>query len=82
METIKINEVKEAISDAEAKKFSAFTAKVKTSLEDKLRNNPTIKAKSNELKDLENMKNIFAKISTKEEPTISQEPSTQETTTE
>ena len=61
METI--NEVKEAISDVENKKFTDFSKKVKTSLEDKLRNNPTIKSKGEELNKLQSMKDTFAKIS-------------------
>lgn len=60
--------MKEAISDAENKKFSEFSKKVKTSLEDKLRNNPVIKAKGDELKNLQKMKDTFAQIKTKEEP--------------
>jgi len=60
--------MKEAISAAENKKFSEFSKKVKTSLEDKLRNNPTIKAKGDELRKMQSMKDTFAKIS-KSEPT-------------
>lgn len=79
MENQQINEVKEAISNAEKKEFSKFADKVKTSLEDKLRNNPTIKAKGDELKSLQKMKDTFAKIegtkSAKQEtPDVSQEP--------
>jgi len=58
-----INEVKEAISDADNKKFTEFSKKVRTSLEDKLRNNPTIKAKAEELKSYEKMNKVFAQIS-------------------
>lgn len=71
METI-INEVKEAISDAENKKFSEFSKKVKTSLEDKLRNNPVVKSKGDELKNLQKMKDTFAQIK-KVEPEIEPE---------
>jgi len=63
--------MKEAISAAENKKFSEFSKKVKTSLEDKLRNNPTIKAKGDELRKMQSMKDTFAKIS-KSEPTDTQ----------
>lgn len=54
--------MREAISDAENKKFSEFSKKVKTSLEDKLRDNPIIKSKGDELKNLQNMRDNFAKI--------------------
>lgn len=54
--------MKEAISDAENKKFSEFAKKTKTSLEDKLRNNPTIKAKGEELRNLQKMRDTFAQI--------------------
>lgn len=57
-----ITEVKEAISDVENKKFSEFSKKVMTSLKDKLRDNPTIKAKGEELKSFEKMKDTFAEI--------------------
>lgn len=65
METQKtpVNEIKgEAISHAEKKEFSKFADKVKTSLEDKLRNNPTIQKKGDELKSLQKMKDTFAQI--------------------
>jgi hypothetical protein len=55
--------MKEAITAAEEKKFSEFSKKVKTSLEDKLRNNKTIQDKAEELKNYENMKSIFAQVS-------------------
>jgi hypothetical protein len=82
-----INEVAEAISDIENKKFTEFSKKVKTSLEDKLRNNPTITAKGEELEKLQSMKNTFAKISnptTKtpevkvETPKVEEEPEAKE----
>jgi len=58
-----VNEIKsEAISHAEKKEFSKFADKVKTSLEDKLRNNPTIQKKGDELKSLQKMKDTFAQI--------------------
>ena len=52
----------EAISNAEKKEFSKFADKVRTSLEDKLRNNPIIQKKGNELKSLQKMKDTFAQI--------------------
>jgi len=55
--------MKEAITAAEEKKFSEFSKKVKTSLEDKLRNNKIIQDKTEELKNYENMKSIFAQVS-------------------
>ena len=75
----KINEAKnEAISHAEKKEFSKFADKVKTSLEDKLRNNPKIKSKGDELKNYQNMKDTFTQIKGKEEtkevPTPEEEP--------
>jgi hypothetical protein len=54
--------MKEVLSDVEQKRFSEFSKKVKTSLEDKLRNNPVIKSKSEELQKLSNMKDTFASI--------------------
>jgi len=54
--------ISEAISDIENKRFSDFAQKVRVSLEDKLRNNPTIQAKGAELKSFENMKDLFAQI--------------------
>ncbi len=59
--------MKEAITAAEEKRFSEFSKKVKTSLEDKLRDNPTINAKAEELKSLQNMKDTFAQIDQSEE---------------
>ena len=73
--------MKEAISAAENKKFSEFSKKVKTSLEDKLRDNPTIKGKGDELKNLQNMKDTFAKIKKSGEETQS-EPTNIEISTE
>jgi len=65
----------EAISHAEKKEFSKFADKVKTSLEDKLRNNPIIQKKSNELKNLQKMKDTFAQIEKiKKEPVEPAEP--------
>ena len=59
-----MNKIKsEAISNAEKKEFSKFADKVRTSLEDKLRNNPIIRKKGEELKSLQNMKDTFAQIS-------------------
>jgi len=55
--------MKEAITNVEKKEFSEFSKKVRTSLEDKLRNNPIIKSKADELSNFENMKDTFAKIS-------------------
>jgi hypothetical protein len=67
--------MKEALTDIEQKKFSEFSKKVKTSLEDKLRNNPTIKAKGEELKNLSKMKDTFASIKkSSDEPQINHEP--------
>ena len=54
--------MREVISAAEAGKFSEFSDKVKTSLEDKLRNNPTIVQKSAEFQNLTKMKDIFSQI--------------------
>jgi cell fate (sporulation/competence/biofilm development) regulator YmcA (YheA/YmcA/DUF963 family) len=71
--------VKEAISSAENKKFTEFSKKVKTSLEDKLRNNPTIKSKGEELKNLQKMKDTFAQIKTKEEIPTKSEPEIEKT---
>jgi len=65
-----INEVTEAISDIENKKFSEFSKKVKISLEDKLRNNPTIKSKGEEISKLQKMKDTFAQIKGKEETKV------------
>ena len=67
--------MKEAISDAENKRFSEFSKKAKTSLEDKLRSNPTIQSKGEELKKLQSMKNTFAKVSepSKTEPEVTTE---------
>jgi c-di-AMP phosphodiesterase-like protein len=58
----KINEIKEVISAVENKKFSEFSKKVKTSLEDKLRNNNKIKDAGDELLKMQKMKDTFAKI--------------------
>jgi hypothetical protein len=55
--------MKEVLSDVEQKKFSEFSKKVKTSLEDKLRNNPVVTAKADELGKLSKMKDTFASIS-------------------
>jgi len=55
-----INEIKEVISHAEKKEFSKFADKVKTSLEDKLRNNPKIKDGAEELMKMQRMKDAFA----------------------
>jgi len=55
--------MKEVLNNVEKKEFSEFANKVRTSLADKLRNNPVIKDKASELTNLQNMKNIFAKIS-------------------
>jgi len=61
--------MREVLNHIEKKEFSEFADKVRTSLNDKLRNNPIIKNKAQELTNLQNMKNIFAKIS----PNISTE---------
>lgn len=58
-----INEIKEVINHAEQKEFSKFADKVKTSLEDKLRNNDKIKSAGQELLKLQAMKTNFAKVS-------------------
>lgn len=70
--------MKEAISDADNKKFSEFSKKVKTSLEDKLRSNPTVLAKAEELRNLQNMKDVFAQIKPVV-PTPTVEPEKEET---
>jgi hypothetical protein len=54
--------MKEAIGDAENNKFSEFSKKIKTSLEDKLRNHPKIKSSGDDIKKLSKMKDAFAKI--------------------
>jgi len=54
--------MKEAITAAEEKKFTEFSKKVKTSLEDKLRNNPTLQSKAEELRKYQDMKDTFAQI--------------------
>lgn len=64
--------LKEVISDLEQEKFSDFSAKVKTSLEDKLRNNPVVKDKGNELKKLQSIKDTFAMI--RKEPEVDNKP--------
>jgi len=56
-----INEIKEVIDYADQKEFSKFADKVKTSLEDKLRNNPKIKDGAKELEKIQKMKDAFAK---------------------
>ena len=57
----------EAISAAEENKFSEFSKKVKTSLDDKLRNNPKMKSQMDKYKSLEGVKNAFAKIANDQE---------------
>jgi len=54
--------MKEAITAAEEKRFSDFSKKIKTSLEDKLRNNEVIKSKADELSNFQNMKDVFSQI--------------------
>lgn len=71
METI--NEIKEVISHAEKKEFSKFADKVKTSLEDKLRNNPKIKDAGEELMKMQKMKDAFAKAGETTAPSIVQD---------
>ena len=61
-----INEIAEAISLADKKEFSKFADKVRTSLEDKLRNNIKIKSAAAEIKNFDDMKNKFSKIKTVE----------------
>ena len=63
----------EAISHAEKKEFTKFADKVKTSLEDKLRNNPNIIKKTDEFKNYQKMKDTFAQIKP-EEPVKAEEP--------
>ena len=58
--------MKEAITDVEQNKFSEFSKKIKTSLEDKLRNNPTMKAQQDKFKHIEDIKNAFKAISDKQ----------------
>ena len=57
-----INEIKEVIDYADQKEFSKFADKVKTSLEDKLRNNPKIKDGAKELEKIQKMKEKFVYI--------------------
>lgn len=54
--------MKEVIDLAADSQFSQFSKKVKQSLEDKLRNHPTVKANDAKLKSFEDMKNQFAMI--------------------
>ena len=66
----------EAISAAEENKFSEFSKKVKTSLDDKLRNNPKMKSQMDNYKSLEGVKNAFAKIANDQEPETPEETET------
>jgi hypothetical protein len=70
--------MKEAITAAEQKKFSEFSKKVKTSLEDKLRNHPKVKSAQASIEDMESIKAKFAEIEksnmTKTEPTDTDTP--------
>lgn len=61
----------EVIDLANDKKFSEFSKAVKKTLDDKLRNHPTIVAQAAELDKFKNAKEIFAKIS---EPEPTEEP--------
>jgi len=54
--------MKEVITMADENRFSDFTKKVKSSLEDKLRDNPTIRAKGEELQKLQAMRKNFSKV--------------------
>jgi len=54
--------MKEAITLAQEKKFTEFNKLIKTSLEDKLRNNPIIQQKADEVKTYQQMKDIFSQI--------------------
>jgi hypothetical protein len=63
--------MKEAIGAAEQNKFSEFSKKVKTSLEDKLRSHPKIVSNADKIRDLEKMKDTFSQISKKSEPDTS-----------
>ena len=55
--------MREAIGAAEQSKFSEFSKKVKTSLEDKLRNHPKIKDGADKIEQSNKLKDAFAKIS-------------------
>lgn len=72
--TQNINEIKEVINHAEQKEFSKFADKVKTSLEDKLRNNDKIKSAGQELLKLQAMKTNFAKVSDDTPPSVPTAP--------
>ena len=62
-----LTQLEEIITDVENKKFSEFSKKVKISLEDKLRDNPIINKKAEELSRLQSMKDTFASIETNSE---------------
>lgn len=70
--------MKEAIGDAEKNKFSEFSKKVKTSLEDKLRNNPKMKAATDKQEQLQKTKDAFAAIAKSKEEQ-KEEPKAEET---
>lgn len=71
--------MKEVIDLAADDKFSEFSKNIKQSLEDKLRNNPTIKANGDKLNKFTDMADKFKEIATKEtvptEPVEPTEPS-------
>ena len=58
----------EAIGDAEDNKFSDFSKKVKTSLEDKLRSNQKMKDTTDKIADMKRMKDTFTQITKTTEP--------------
>ena len=62
MKVTKTEIIAEIINDAEKKQFSSFSKNVLTSLEDKLRNHPVIKAKAEELRLHQARKEAFATI--------------------
>lgn len=57
----------EMLSNVERKEFTEFSKKVQVSLEDKLRNNPVIKAKAMEIKNFQDMQDKFAEIKSVDE---------------
>ena len=59
--------MKEAITHAENKEFSKFSDKVRNSLEDKLKNHPVIKAKSDEMNVIIKSKELYSQISDQED---------------
>ena len=57
------NNTREALDYVEKKEFSNFASKVRQTLEDKLRNHPTIKQKVDDFKRYEDAMNKFKEIS-------------------